>query len=409
MKIQARNRVMVPRTPWRAWLTLLLASPLVTGCRDDDPSNTPSETPTASSGQGPATGTSSTTSAVSSPSTATGPRPSTTRGELVFVPALTGVVEPTELPAVSKEPFVSNPEYPECIHPGVEAKCEGGWCRIPPGCYIYGSPENEPGRIDTREGQGPVTLSRLFELQRYETTVEEWMAAGLSIKEVPATVSCPELKCPATYMTWFEAALYANHRSKQHEPPLPECYVLGDCEYTERGHYVCHEIGMTVDSIYDCTGYRLPTRAEWQYAARAGTTTSYYSGNITVTEDDERLGEVEEPNLNPIAWYAFNSWDDATQFMATRPVGLKWPNQWGLYDMLGNAAELMHEPDHARSPEFPATDPFGEIGTPYDGRPDCGGSMIGNPSRLRAAAGLQASPTIGDDTAGFRLARTLPE
>lgn len=333
-------------------------------------------------------------------STPLGPRPTMVRDGRVYVPALPGTMEPSELPEMPKEPFASNTTYPECLHPGVESSCADGWCRIPPGCYIYGSPEAEPGRIDSREQQGPVTLTRAFEIQQYEVTNGEWHRVGLTTKAV-VDPPCQDDECPAVLMSWFEAALYANLRSKGHLPPLPECYVLEGCTYGELG-YECQRVGTAVDTIYDCGGYRLPTRAEWQYAARAGTTTSYYSGPISVTEADEQLGCPEDVNLNPVAWYCYNSMIDS------HPVGKKWPNGWGLYDMLGNVSELLHEPDHARSPVFPAVDPFGEVGSVGDGRPFVGGPYIGKPSLTRAASGLQASPGIGTKTEGFRLVRTLP-
>jgi formylglycine-generating enzyme required for sulfatase activity len=167
---------------------------------------------------------------------------------------------------------------------------------------------------------------------------------------------------------------------------------------------------MNEQTAYECEGYRLPTRAEWQYAARAGTTTTYYSGPMTVTAQQEdnssECEELRDTNLDPIAWYCVNS-SMGNSGKVMHPVGDKLPNAWGLYDVLGNAFEFTHDADRGRSPEPMQQNPFGEIGTLQDGRATVGGSAIGWPSLLRIAGGLQEGAAQGTALVGFRLARTL--
>ena len=87
------------------------------------------------------------------------------------------------------------------------------------------------------------------------------------------------------------------------------------------------------------TGLRfdLPTEAQWEYACRAGTTTAYNNG-LDCTYDGTDF-TIRDPNLDSIAWYG-TDWPGEESGVGTREVGLKQPNAWGLYDMLGNVWEM---------------------------------------------------------------------
>ena len=136
--------------------------------------------------------------------------------------------------------------------------------------------------------------------------------------------------------------------------------------------------------------YRLPTEAEWEYAARAGTTTDTYAGDITRSRGND-------PVLNGIAWYAENSGS------TPHPVGRKAPNGWGLYDMLGNVWEWVGD-WHGDYPGGRRTGPSGP--SSGSGRVFRGGGWYFHAWVCRSANRDRASPGSRDGSLGFRLLRT---
>ena len=161
--------------------------------------------------------------------------------------------------------------------------------------------------------------------------------------------------CPVERVSWFEAITYANALSESQG--LPQCYDMDDCEGTagsgcdpERfmceGDYECDE----VDFEDDCSGYRLPTREEWELAAAL----SHPPATLSQDPVDER----NHPGFEPIAWYAGNSgvtyeggfdcstWTGRSTESATcgtNPVGGRTAGELGAADMYGNVSEWIHD------------------------------------------------------------------
>ena len=224
---------------------------------------------------------------------------------------------------------------------------------IPPGRFSMGSPSSEPYR-DSDEKPHGVTLSRGYYLQATEVTQGQWQAV---MNKNPSHFDKCGDDCPVEQVSWEQVQDFIGRLNRLEE-------------------------GKT---------YRLPTEAEWEYAARAGSDTAFASGGIT----EKKCGH--DPHLDPMGWYCGNS------AKSTHPVGMKKPNAWGLYDMHGNVYEWCHD-WYGDYPPGPVVDPVG----PSDGsyRVRRGGSWLNHAGNSRSASRDRFLPVRRYRNLGFRLLRT---
>jgi formylglycine-generating enzyme required for sulfatase activity len=145
-----------------------------------------------------------------------------------------------------------------------------------------------------------------------------------------------------------------------------------------------------------CTGYRLPTESEWEYAARGGTTGATYLGNLSGGVD---YCSTAQANLDGIAWWCRNSGS------RTQAVGGKAANSFGLSDMLGNVYEWTGDWYNATYPGT-VTDPLGA--STGSSRVFRGGCWTCGARFARAALHSGAAPGFRSYYLGFRLSRTAP-
>jgi sulfatase modifying factor 1 len=192
---------------------------------------------------------------------------------------------------------------------------------------------------------------------------------------------------PVTGMTWFDAVLYCNARSRRDS--LDTVY-----SYTQisgpAGNGCTDLAGLAVD--FGKKGYRLPTGAEWEYACRAGTATEFYWGRDYPLAT---LADTLAIDSNAV-WYhnsGYSPW----------PVAGKKPNAFGLYDMSGNVWELCNDWYATVYDTTVHVDPTGpSTGTARLCR---GGSNQNNSSELVSAFQAYVSTSSGGSAVGFRGVR----
>jgi len=264
-----------------------------------------------------------------------------------------------------------------------------GMVRIAPGTFTMGQNHGMPSWSPAPERQ--VTLTRGFYMSAHPVTQDQFYAVmGANPSHFSSNPAPGEVqgRRPVENVNWYHAIAFANRLSILQG--LEPVYSIAGMSNTDADAWLFRNVptgrNATWDAVtanWNANGFRLPTQAEWEFAARAGTTTEWsFGGNPA--------------NLGYYGWY-----DDNAGRM-TREVGGRRPNPWGLYDMHGNVWEWVW--DRLGTPGTGAeTDPTGAVSG--DHRVFRGGSWGFPPGFARSAIRLYNFPGYRIYFLGFRVVR----
>jgi serine/threonine protein kinase/formylglycine-generating enzyme required for sulfatase activity len=236
------------------------------------------------------------------------------------------------------------------------------------------NPEDQPRALSHGK-----KINRRFAIATKEVTVKQFL--HFFPKHTYDKKSSPDPNCPVGNVTWFDAARYCNRLSKEEGIPEDQwCY-----EPNPKGRFAD---GMKAKPNYlQLTGYRLPSEAEWEYACRAGAVTSHYFGTC-----DELLGKY--------CWFEDNAEERHW------PGGLSKPNDFGLFDMLGNVFEWCHEKEGHNPDSIDDTEDTEPVQNDVE-RIVRGGAIRYPLKLLRSDLERSEVPTVHWSNMGFRVARSL--
>ena len=255
---------------------------------------------------------------------------------------------------------------------------------IPTGTFTMGVPVTESAARAEEQPAHQVQLSRPFYLGVYEVTQDEYekvMGAN------PSHFAMAGSRFPVEQVSWFDAVEFCNALSFRDK--LPEHYTVAEVRRKD-GRIIAATV-----SVKNAGGYRLPTEAEWEYACRAGTLTSYFFGD-----------SANGTNSNVDGTAPYGTAEAGPNHKRTVPVGTHPKNAFGLADAHGNVwewCEDVYDPAAYMSRQSqPAIDPLVTSGSTF--RVIRGGGWINNAHSSRAAARLRSLPENFNSYFGFRVA-----
>jgi len=247
---------------------------------------------------------------------------------------------------------------------------------ISAGDFQMGSAESEEGRFND-EDQHHVTLTNNYWIGRTEVTQGLWKEV---MKENPSSYPACGSNCPVDNVTWCDAITFANKLSEIEG--LDMAYTVPAGLKVGLSDRACNAVSMDISVNWRANGYRLPSEAEWEYAARGNQQALLYSGG---------------DSADTIGWHSFNSGRQSHR------VCQKRSNAFGLCDMSGNVSEWVWD-RYDRLPAQAVVNPKGSrVGTTRVVR---GGSCRNEPRYLRVSNRGGFYPGQRYDSLGFRLARS---